>query len=311
MIKLVLFLGLGGAVFAQQGSVAGPTSGMVFDQAAGALRPILGVPGAATLGSGIALGYPVNWIAVAPRLDSAVAAGQDGSVHFLRLSAGGISEREVAGVAGVPRQVVYSPSGTAAALIFAAEAQIAIGLPDAPVLTGSVLRLETAAERKSRPASRSGGGSLALSDDGAILLIAEGGEVRQAGAGGGKVAAGVMAAFAPGGHDAAVADGAGVTLVRGVDGEAQSTVLAASGIARPVGLAFSADGGTVFAAVAGGLVALSTAGGSASQVACACQPAGLTAMGRLFRLNDLGQGPLWLLDPTGQVPRTVFVPALQ
>jgi len=32
-------------------------------------------------------------------------------------------------------------------------------------------------------------------------------------------------------------------------------------------------------------------------------------MGNLFRLNDLGPGPLWLLDTGGANPRMVFVPA--
>ena len=33
-------------------------------------------------------------------------------------------------------------------------------------------------------------------------------------------------------------------------------------------------------------------------------------MGSVFRLNDLGSGPLWLLDAVTE-PRVVFVPAAQ
>jgi len=33
-------------------------------------------------------------------------------------------------------------------------------------------------------------------------------------------------------------------------------------------------------------------------------------MGNLFRLNELGAGPLWVADAGSTGPRTVFVPAL-
>ncbi len=306
-----LRLGFAGALAAQQGTVTGPTSGLVFDQVAGVLRPVVGVPGAATLADGIALSYQVNWAVVAPRLDSAVVQAQDGSLHFLNLAGGGFSELTVAGITGVPRSVVFSPSGTAAALVYASEAEVLTGFPGAPV-PARVMPLEVPVDTHVRTAVAPSPGQLALSDDGTVLLEAQGGTIRLAGTRGrSNLMAGVMAAFAPGGHDAAVADGSGVTLVRDVDGSPQPTVLAAQGVAQPVGLAFSADGTTVFAAGAAGLVALATAGGPANPVACACTPVSLAAMGQLFLLNELAQGPLWLLDPGGSAPRTVFVPALR
>jgi len=304
-------LGCVGIAAAQQGNVGGPTSGLVFDQVAGVLRPVLGVPGGATLGDGLALGYPVNWVAVAPSLDSAVALGQDGSLHFVRLSGNIVSELQVAGASSTPRGVVYSPSGTAAALVYASQAQVVTGFPDAPVM-GKVLPLESAVNTHVRTAVRPAIGNLALSDDGAVLLEANGGSIHVAGSHGRSVlTAGSMAAFAPSGHDAVIAKASGVTLIRDVDGADGATVLADSGVDEPVGLAFSADGATVFAAGANGIVALSVGGGPATPVACACTPAGLVAMGRLFRLNDLGEGPLWVLDPGNASPRTAFVPGLR
>ncbi len=271
----------------------------------------MGVPGAATLGAGIALNYPADWVVVAPRVDSAVVEAQDGTLHFLLLAAGGVSELTVAGVAQAPRGVVFSPSGTAAALLYSAQAQVVTGLPVAPVL-GNVFPLEPAPETRARPEARGSAGTVALSDDGTVLLEANGGTVRLAGAHGrSSLMNGVMAAFAPGSHDAAVASGAGVTLVRDVDTSAQPTVLADQGVTQPVGLAFSADGATVFAAASTGVVAVSTAGGGANPVACQCAPAQLAPMGQLFLLNQLGDGPLWVLDPGNSAPRTVFVPALR
>jgi hypothetical protein len=308
---IALCLGFAGALAAQQGTVTGPTSGLIFDQVAGVLRPVVGVPGAATIGDGIVLSYQVSWAVVAPRLDSAVVEAQDGSLHFLRLAGGGFSELTVAGVTGVPLSVVFSPSGTAAALVYSSEAQVLTGFPGAPAVS-RVMPLGAAVSTQVRPASRPGPGQVALSDDGTVLLEVHGDRIQLAGAGGrSSLMPGLMAAFAPGGHDAAVADGAGVTLVHDVDGSAQPTVLTAQGVAQPVGLAFSADGATVFAAGAAGVVALAAAGGSVNQVACTCAPMGLAAMGQVFLLNELAQGPLWLLDPSGSAPRTVFVPALR
>lgn len=300
-----------GVLAAQQGTVAGPTSGLVFDRTAGVLRPVLGVPGGATLGDGIPLNYAVNWVVVAPRLDSAVVAAQDGSLHFLQLASGGVSELTVPGITEVPLGVVYSPSGTAAALLYGAQAQVVTGFPSVPVV-GKVLPLEVAPESRLRATAAPLNGTVALSDDGSVLLQAHGGSVRLAGAIGRRnLVGGTMVAFAPGGHDAAVANGAGVTLVRDVDGAAQQTVLANQGLAQPVGIAFSADGATVFAAGSAGLLTLSTAGGPARAVSCECAPVELAAMGQLFLLNELGDGPLWVLDPGNSAPRTAFVPALR
>jgi len=296
---------------AQQGTVAGPTSGLVFDQVAGVLRPVLGVLGGATLGDGVPLSYAVNWVVVAPRLDSAVAAAEDGSLHFLRLTPNGVSELTIPGVTEVPRGVVYSPSGTAAALLYTVQAQVVTGFPGGPV-ADKLMPLETEPETRLHPAAPPASGTVALSDDGAVLLQVHGGSVRMAGATGRRnLIGGTMVAFAHGGHDAAVADGAGVTLVRDVDGAAGQTVLTNQGVSQPVGIAFSADGATVFAAGSAGLVALSTAGGPLTPVACECAPVQLAAMGQLFLLNPLAAGPLWVLDPSNSAPRTAFVPALR
>jgi hypothetical protein len=50
--------------------------------------------------------------------------------------------------------------------------------------------------------------------------------------------------------------------------------------------------------------------GNRTGVACACSPTELAPMGSLFRLNELGAGPLWVADAGSTGPRTVFVPAL-
>ena len=203
----------GGLAFAQQGHIAGPVSGYVFDRAGRTLRPVVGVPGASVIGGPIDLGFPASNVWVAPRLDSAVAVAADGSLHFLRIDSGAAAELSFNGATIAPQSVVFSPSGSAAALFARNRATIITGLPDAPVTAGTI---DLAAElaRPSRLPSLHTVSS-AVSDDGAYLLRASGGKVILYGTGGEHrtLADGVEAAFAPGAHKAAIADPSGAGVV--------------------------------------------------------------------------------------------------
>jgi hypothetical protein len=44
-------------------------------------------------------------------------------------------------------------------------------------------------------------------------------------------------------------------------------------------------------------------------MACDCAPSALIPMGSVFRLNELGSEPLWLLDSASSERGLVFVPA--
>ena len=308
---------------AQNGQVAGPVVGYVFDASAGSLRPILGIPGASTLGSPLRLGYMLTSAVVAPRQDSAFGVAADGSLHFFLLNAGAATE---AGCTACPASaaaaIVYSPSGTAAALYASGRVQVLTGLPSAPV-AGTALAVASVAVPsgvRAAASARSTPPPMALSDDGLYLLAGEGGSIDLFSASGGPVrlmetASRPMVAFAPGGHDAAVVDGrAGVVLIHDVGGAATQQPLApaAAPTLRPSGLAFSADGTQVLVATAanGTVVSIGTASGTSATISCSCAPTGLASMGSVLRLNDLAGGPIWLYDNTGAQPRVVFVPAL-
>jgi len=292
---------------AQQGTVAGPGSGFVFDSAAHSLRPVLGVSGASVLGDPLSFGFLLASASVAPTQDSAIVSAADGGLHIFSLASGGLAERSVDGLSIVPEQVVFSPSGTAAALYAAGHAQILTGLPDSPALAGTLNLGATPS-------------ALALSDDGAYLLYIAGASVRLLGSGGGRslttAGDGAMAAFAPGSHDAAVLDpaGAGMVLFRDLAGASVRSILAApdAGTASPAGLAFSADGRQLFLASASAqsVAAFDLSTGAHTAFPCNCTPTGLAPMGSLLRLNELGAGPLWLFDAGADQPRIVFVPAL-
>src|SRR5271157_5351517 len=123
-------------LLAQQGSIAGPISGYVFDRTAHVLRPVLGIAGAAVLGDGVNFGLAVASVYVSPRQDSAVVVGVDRSLHLFRLNSGTAAEVAVNGLAGLPEGVAFSPSGTAAAIYAAGRVQLVAGLPDGPALGG-------------------------------------------------------------------------------------------------------------------------------------------------------------------------------
>lgn len=296
---------------AQSSQLAGPVSGYVFDQAASGLRPVLGIPGSSLLGDPLDFGFGVSSAVIAPLQDSALVTAANRSLHLFRLRAGAASETIVNGLESPAQRVVFSPSGTAAALYAHGLIQILTGLPDAPAIAGSVdvraAGIPTA---------------LALSDDGNSLLVASGTAVELYHAGGdaGKLAdtaGAVLLAFAPGRPDAAVADlaGAGVTLYRNLGSATNSQVLAPPDdtIRSGTALAFSADGQRVLLSSLTGqsVSAFNLADASRNTIACSCSPTALARMGSFYRLNDGRGEPLWLLDDQPGAGRIVFVPSTQ
>jgi len=304
----------GSLLWGQAGNVVGPSAGYVFDPSARVLRPVRGIPGAALLGDALDLGMNLTAAEVAPRGDSALAVAADGSAHLFRLNNGLAVERPVSGLIG-PAGIVFSPSGTAAALYRPGNVQVLKGLPDAPEVgttlalpsIGSLAAEAAAAGRRQRPAQE----TIAISDDAAYLLFARAGEVDLVPVAGGTrklmdSQAGALVAFAAG-HDAAVATGGVITLYQDVTGA--STRRDFPGVGVGAGLAFSADGGRILAAGLRSVVVLDRVSGDRQTVALDFQPSGIAAMGALFRLNQPGSGPLWLLDGVAAEPKLWFVPA--
>jgi hypothetical protein len=299
-------LGFTAAILGQalQAQITGPVSGFVFDRSARGLRPILGIPGASVLGAPLNLGFAVASAFVAPQQDSAAIVTADGAVHLFSLQSGTPVEETPAGITPALEHAVFSPSGTAVALYGAGAAQIITGLPGAPAITGSV------------DLSQAGTvGSLAVSDDGAALLIAAGGFISFAGSSGTlhnliPAGNGAQIAFAPGGYEAVVADPASsaVEQFSDVTSGSQPTLVAGPGanLAPAVGLAFSTDGGSILLANASGVTAFNLAAGGSTTTSCDCTPSGLHRMGSLFRVNEAGSKPLWLLDAPNA--RMLFVP---
>ena len=320
-----LALAAGSVLVAQPGSLAGPVAGFVYDSPGRALRPIQGVPGASLIGDPIDLGLDLSAAYVSPRQDSAFVVSADGALHFFRLNSAGAVEASLSGISFIPQRVVFSPSGTAAALFTPGKVQVFQGLPGTPALAGAVtLPAAGGAQASPATASRSrqhtpAAADFAISDDGVYLLSVSGGSVRLLSVNGQNrslvpAGAGALVAFAPGGHDAAVLDpAAGLLLIRDAAGAASVQTIAQpdDSLASAAGIGFSQDRSKLYVASASaqGVVSFDLAANSRSMIACDCTPTTLAPMGSLFRLNEFGSGPLWLLDAGAAAPRIVFVPA--
>ncbi|MBI3683068.1 MAG: hypothetical protein HY235_22065 [Acidobacteria bacterium] len=108
----LLQLGLCAAgLFAQQGQITGPVTGIVFDRASRSLRPILGVPGAAYFGE--ALAGNLDYAAVSPTGATALAV-RDGAVRAITFQNG---PRETPVAEGAAQSIAWSRTGEAAALL--------------------------------------------------------------------------------------------------------------------------------------------------------------------------------------------------
>jgi hypothetical protein len=123
------------AAAADSGGLAGPVAGFFFDRAAGAVRPIEGLPGAARLGAPLPLPFGVSLAVTASRRDYALAVPESGGapvlVRGLRAEA-----PEVVELPGVlrPSSLAIAASGDVAVLYSAAERRVQFiqGLPAAP-----------------------------------------------------------------------------------------------------------------------------------------------------------------------------------
>ena len=110
-------------------SILGPRLALHFDESARALRPIAGLPGAATVGPALAAEMEITQVANPPSPDWVLAvAGEERRVAVARLTGGAIALVPVDGAAPDPERLVLSPSGTAAISKFSAPNSRCTGL---------------------------------------------------------------------------------------------------------------------------------------------------------------------------------------
>jgi len=281
------------SLFAQD-SIQGPLVGWTYEQSTASLRAIQGIPGSSLLGG--RAGAELRRAVAAPGGVFAVATvGEPREARVLDLRKGDARKLDVPdGADGI----FLSPRGSAGVLLYREQGRAVVltGLPNDPAVGAS---LETSAAW------------FAVSDDGKAVMALEQNGIRMFDGDANQWmlnhdAPAVHAAFLDGSHDAVLAGASGVFLVREATGNA-----AVEKLWEGDAVAAVVDGdAAVIATRKDGLLALSRKNGSVERLECSCAAVTLTRLSQsVYRVNELAEGPLWLVDLNGSTPRAVFVPA--
>jgi hypothetical protein len=291
------------------GSVSGPFLGYVANPARPELRPITGVPGAASFGDSISLSSDVVRTRVAPGEPYALVERRDSDPAVVQLASG--TPAQPVSISGAVRSAdlaSFSPLGTSIVLFSqaAARLQVLTGFPAAP----QIVREADTHLLPEAPAA------LAVSEDGKTVLLSSAtniyvlsadGSTRSVAATGGAAAM----AFFPNSSDAALGDPGSGSIYRFEAKTGTASLRAVSAMLKGLGaIATGADGDTVYVMRPGvrqiASVRLSSGGLETWQV-----PAGPDRMERLGRADDFlissqpGQAA-WIVQ--AQEKRAVFVP---
>jgi hypothetical protein len=306
-----------------QGSLSGPSLGFFFDPQAQTIRNLRGIPGSAVAGESLALGYPVANAVFSPAQDYALATGGDGSINLIVLGGPTITTQVVTAVPSAPDHIVISPAGQAAAFAYGTSVKVLTGLPGSlDQVANQVVDIDMSA----LPSTPSG---LAVSDDGAVLLVSIPGDPQSSSPGGvfafnrdgsgprflARQAASDVS-FIGASHDALITDGNAnsVTALQDAGGAATlQWIFVDDRLPAPSVARVSMDGQRVLVGSVGsaknGTIALLNRDGSAPLfLACACSPNQMAPLsGSIYQLTDTASGLLWIMDLT-QDPRLLFVP---
>src|SRR5258708_30532477 len=157
-----LLFAFAGLLAAQATPIRGPVLGFVFDRNVSAVRAVLGIPGAATLGKPYDFGFAVDRAIVSPNQDYVLTVAKDaGSVSLwdTRAQTGAVK----LDVPPTPTQVLVSPTGSSAGLYYIENRTLIIvaGLPGAPDIRQPISL-----------ASDSAPGVMAIADDGKMSMVA-------------------------------------------------------------------------------------------------------------------------------------------
>lgn len=290
-----------------QSAIQGPVTGWIWDQQSVAVRPVLGIPGASVLGSGLDTGVTFSKAVSDQRSYLLGIGAEDQQVYLQTLRATGPAQLLKDMPAGAER-IVLSPSGDSAIFYYGASLKLALvaGLPGNPRL---VREIELSAEGEpSRMAVNDGASTVLLAypaDRSTLVVDAEGNRWKLNHDG-----AVQSLAFADHSSDALIADDTGVWLIRNVSGSPEERAVMEGGALHAN---LSATRNRVVAVFANGLVKVADLGdaNTVRTLECGCEVTTLSRMagGSVFRLNETGDQPLWLVDLNGDEPRALFVPA--
>jgi hypothetical protein len=303
----------------QAQAIHGPVLGFVSETTGTAVRPLLGVPGASSVGDRLPLNMAVRRLQVAPKQDYLLALGKEGkSVFLFDLAAATLSARPLA-FPGAADLLSISPTGSAAAIYDSVTRRVyaVTGLPRNP---GHIRTFDA-----SQVSGRVSG--LSVTDDGALALVrTEKGDseslrmeftiIGDTGISWRVPTADAAVGFVPGRRDIVVADNLtkSVFLVTDIGRSYARLPLFAPANDSEVfsGAAMSEDASRVFVATQTGTVAIMEVGtGRITWLSCECRPTTLEPLkgGALFRLTEVSATePIVALDVSSPEPRFVLTP---
>ncbi|MBI4877449.1 MAG: hypothetical protein HY822_22705 [Acidobacteria bacterium] len=289
---------------AQDTRLAGPVSGVLFDPRARALRPVMGVLGAAYLGD--ALVADLDFAAVSPDGKLAVVVRNERAALVRGLDNGRLEQAGLESAAGVTR-ASWSADSTAVALWSGAgHLEVWAGLAASPRRTLAA-DLDTLA---AVAVASEGRNAVAASESGAIEMVSDGASRR-------LLSLDRAPALAMAGGDLYVADAARneIFALRNYAqaGDAQLFANAARGVNDAAALGISPDQRTLFVASRSGrsLTAFDLVSSEIRGVAeLDFEPTSLERFtGSLYRLTSGGEGvPIQVLD-SARALAVYFVPA--
>jgi len=292
---------------AQSVSWTPPTLGYLFDSTAKSIRPLSGIPGAASLEAALAVSSKLEWASISPNRKFALASTREGErLLLLTWSGGAANAVELDGAPPSGDQAAFSAAGSVAAFWNrdARKIQVWKGLPEQPSLYKEIEATELS--------------GLAVSDDGDVVAAAIDGGLILAGSGK-MLASGSFSglAFLGGTHDLAAADQTldQVSLLRKVDSDTEIVSLAGGqdGVAQPVALAFSSDNRKLIVANLRGrsVLSIDMESRAVTTTPCECDAEGLyRAQGNsVFRLTNGSDDLIALFDGDSPEPRVLAIPA--
>jgi hypothetical protein len=302
----------------QSGLFSQPTLGFVFDQNKSGLRPIWGIAGASSLGDVVPLQMKVARAWISPRQNYALAESSDQTqLLIINLESGPLGVSAIAGSRSGADKIAISPSGTAALLYFEKQrrVQLLVGLPQSATF-GAEVDLSALPHVLTSLAVSDDGGAIILGiaeeSSGAVYLAKPGGELRKIS----LVGEATALSFLTHGLDVLLADRVNnsVWVLKDVLGTAVGVQLAGEndGISEPIAVASSRDSQRIFVANAGSqsLATLDLATGRWGFARAGRSVTGLYSLKgeSVFRLTDLSDQPLLVLDGGNAEARVVFVP---
>lgn len=298
---------------------AGPQLGLVWNASDATLRPLTGVPGAASLGAPVF--SPGAYSAAAWSRSSRSTLLIDPKGNLQLLTAGSSQPATLTSGVQSGASIVFAPRGSYA-VVFTPGAKSAL------LVSGLTQQPAASTINAAAPIQ-----AAAVSDQGTVAIASAGGSgavTVTASSGGGSASTLASAggfggmAFLPGSEDLLVADSVANTLSRIHSGSA--TVLASSkdGLNRPLAVSASADARWAVTAnhADGTLVRVDLTGATAtSKSSCSCTPSQLTALAgnAVFELDAPGSGsgsgsgtaPGWMIEADDTTPRVLFIPSVQ